>query len=1287
MATLILTAAGAALGGVFGTVGAVVGQAVGAIAGSLIDQALFGTTQEVGRITDLDVQTSTEGVPIPRVFGRVRIAGQVIWATRFEEEAEKSGGKGLGPKVRTYRYFANVAIGLCEGPIAHIGRVWANGELLDTTGLIMRVHRGRESTQPDSLILAKEGVAPAYRGTATVVFEHLPLRDYGNALPQFTFEVLRPVGKLEKKVRAVTLIPGATEYGYAQKEVQRLLGEGEAETENRHAPQATSDAEAALDELQAVCPNLERVAVVVSWFGSSLDCAACTVRPKVEYQVKETTEAWSVAGVSRGQAPEVSRVAGKVAYGGSPSDASVVALIKALKKRGLAVTFYPFVMMDVPPGNSLDDPYGGAKQAAFPWRGRITVNPAPGLAGSPDRTAAAAGAVAAFVGMAQPSHYSWGGGTVSYSGPTEWTLRRMILHYAALCKAAGGVDDFLIGSEFRGLSQVRRESRRHPFVEALVDLAEDVRGMLGAATKISYAADWSEFFGYQPTDGSGDVAFHLDPLWAHPDIDYVGIDAYWPLSDWRDGDHVDRSLSAGPADRAYLESNVAGGEHFDWYYASNADRRNNVRSPITDGAAGKPWVFRPKDLVGWWTNRHYNRPNGVESSTPTAWLAGMKPIRFTELGCPAADFGPNQPNVFPDRLSSEGASPWFSQGRRDDAAQRRYLETLLDWFDPNASGFQEARNPRLVAGGPRMVQWDRSHLWTFDARPYPFFPLAEDVWSDGPNWATGHWLNGRLGAAPLAETIDALIGDDRLGTLNTRALSPVVDGLSIADRSSARSVIDALAGLFRFVAAETATGLRFSDRDGRAALTVGRDGLVIADDGPALEIRRAEAVAVPTEVAVTFLDTEAEGRQTTVTARRDGPVRALELALPVSSARPVIAGAADAVLKDLEDGRERFVFTLPPTLPGLEAGDVVALDIGDRIASVLVERIEDTGARRIEGRAVDPHLIGRSVSTASPKRRARRAKVTAKPFALVLDVAVPGDEAGAHHPLVAVVSKPWPGTVSASLASGDGFIAAGGVTRAATLGTLLDPLRPGPVWVLDRGASVDVSLPDGVLSAISEAALLAGGNLAAVGSEAAGFELIQFRDAELIGPGSYRIGGMLRGQGGTEHLAAIGHPAGARFVLIDGALGRLALDQASLGTEQTLRIGPADRDLGDISMLEKTVIPAGAGLIPLSPVRLTARRLDNGDVAISWIRRTRVGGDRFEAYEVPLGEAFEAYDVTIRDGATVKRRITIAAPAALYSAAEQLADFGAPPTALDIAVRQISETVGPGRETRRTIDV
>jgi hypothetical protein len=123
-----------------------------------------------------------------------------------------------------------------------------------------------------------------------------------------------------------------------------------------------------------------------------------------------------------------------------------------------------------------------------------------------------------------------------------------------------------------------------------------------------------------------------------------------------------------------------------------------VRTPIADGAAGKPWVFRYKDLRASWENQHINRPGGVESATPTAWVPQSKPIWFTELSCPAVDRGTNQPNVFFDPKSSESFLPYFSRGWRDDAIQRAYLEaTYLWWGEP-------ANNPVSSVYGQRMVR-------------------------------------------------------------------------------------------------------------------------------------------------------------------------------------------------------------------------------------------------------------------------------------------------------------------------------------------------------------------------------------------------------------------------------------------------------------------------------------------------------------------------------------------------------------------------------------------------------
>ena len=320
----------------------------------------------------------------------------------------------------------------------------------------MRIYRGNSTQSPDPLISAVQSTAPAYRGTAYVVFERLALEAFGNRLPQLSFEVIRPVEPLESQVRSVTIIPGAGEFVYAPGIVSEVLGPGAQRPLNRHLEAASSDWAESLDELQSLCPNLQRVALVVAWFGDDLRADHCKIRPKVEDKITTTTGGtWSVSGLGRASAQEVSKIDGRPAYGGTPSDEAVVAAIQDLKARGLDVMLYPFVLMDVPSGNTLPDPNGGTGQAAFPWRGRLVP------------VGAVATAAQNFFGTANAAHFSVSGGTVSYSGPAEWSFRRHILHSAALAKAAGGVESVLIGSELRGLTRAHAGGGTYPFVDQL----------------------------------------------------------------------------------------------------------------------------------------------------------------------------------------------------------------------------------------------------------------------------------------------------------------------------------------------------------------------------------------------------------------------------------------------------------------------------------------------------------------------------------------------------------------------------------------------------------------------------------------------------------------------------------------------------------------------------------------------------------------------------------------------------------------------------------------------------
>lgn len=1298
MATLVLRAAGAAIGGLFGPIGSIVGQAIGALGGYAIDRALIDSTRRIEgpRLTGARPFAAEEGAAIPRLYGEARLGGLLIWATRFEEtrRTSRQGGKG-GPRVSEYSYFANVAFALCEGPIAGVRRVWADGKEIDRETVEMRVHTGTHDQPPDPLIEARQGTgnAPAYRGTAYVVIERFALGAYGNRIPQFQFEVLRPVASLPGKVKAVALIPGATEFGLAPSPATLTKRPGETDALNRHVLHGATDLSASLDELQVLCPGIERVALVATWFGDDLRAGSCRVRPMVTgNEMEGFSRDWVVSSLGRGDAAVVSMHDGGSAYGGSPSDGSVMEAIAEIRARGLKVALYPFIMMDIPTANTLPDPYGDPAQPAYPWRGRITCDPAPGRPGTADKTGAARDQVEAFVGGATPADFIAGPETIAFGGdPDDWGYRRFILHFAKLAAAAGGVDAFLIGTELRGLTTLRDDEGAFPFVEALCALAADVRAIVGETTSITYGADWSEYFGYHPADGSGDALFHLDALWAHDAIDAVGIDNYMPLSDWRDADYGGGNPDGltEPYDPAGLRAAIAGGEGFDWYYASDADRAARIRTPITDGAYSKPWMFRYKDLRSWWSSEHFDRLGGVEAATATSWVPESKPIWFTELGCPAADKAPNQPNVFPDPKSVESAVPYFSDGGRSDIAQQRFFAVHIDHWNPDAPGFAGDGNPVSGIYGGRMVDHERIYLWAWDARAFPAFPARRDLWSDADNWHRGHWLNGRIASPEVGDVINAILADHGLPPAATRDAGGVLHGYVVADRGSPRAAIEPIADLFGLSVCETPSGLLFARPGAQSGELPTLGELVVPDDEATMAIARLPDHELPVEVVLGFRDRFYEHQSLTARATRTGQesYRQHAIEFPGLLDPGQARALSDDWIRRAWCERETVRFALAAPRDDVVPGVLVRLPTVDPEAEFLVIGIEDgivrqVQARRVRRTAPTPWSAGALSSTI------RLMPPVGTPFVAFLDLpmgAAPGDDAEAQFRLAAW-QKPWRMQLAFASPEETGFELRGTLAQPARIGTLTAPLAGSFSGRLDQGGSVLVALQDSETSSISLAQLLNGGNLAAVRSLSGAWEILQFAEAEEVSAGLWRLTHMLRGQLGTEDAMGAGATEGSPLVILDDAVEAAGLRVGEAGLTLNWRVGPSGYDFSGGQYLATVETGAVRSRLPLSPVHLRARKTTGEDLAISWIRRGRLDADSWGEGDIPLGEEAELYRLEIAPvaGAPV-RSVELASSAWTYTSSAIADDFPVAPGAIEISVRQKGTGVGWGFPARRTV--
>jgi GTA TIM-barrel-like domain/Putative phage tail protein len=1213
MASIILSAAGAAIGSTIPVIGpfigASIGQTLGAQLGSVIDDAIFGkdTVRVEGpRLEDLAVQASTYGKNIPIIYGNMRLAGNIIWADAIKETSSTSNRNNGTSRVSTtnYHYSVSLAIALCEGEITAIERMWADAQPINSAEYSYRIYYGTEDQLPDTLIEAIEGQGntPAYRGLAYVVFEDFPLALYGNRIPNFTFEVQRATPSddynglaTEDMVRAMTIIPGAGEFVYDTTEQFKVQGEytgfGFAKkafkrTINHHAADATTNAISSLNQLQSTCTQLEWVSVVVTWFGDSLDAGLCTIYPAVEYQDDAITEpdAWSVAGQGRQSARVITYDNNTPRYGGTPSDASVLRYVAELKQRGYKVMLYPMFFMDV---------------ENKPWRGRVTGS---------------ASQVADFFTKPQG-------------------LNRMILHYATLMQ--GKVDALVIGSELIGLTKVQDGAGNFPAVNALVALAAQVKNVMGSSTKITYAADWSE---YHHTEGGW---YNLDPLWASANIDMIGIDAYFPLTE------------GAQRERGYSPQDVIdgwdSGEGYDYVY--NHDRTQQL--PISPAYA---W----KNIEWFWRNLHIN-PNG----TQTGWIAESKPIWFTEYGFPSVDAATNQPNVFYDPTSLESFFPRGSEGNVDIVAQRQGITgTCARWNDSD------------------MVQ--QLFLWTWDARPYPFFPDLRRVWADGHVWQTGHWVTGKFGTSSLAAIIRDLCirSGVNAAAIDVGRIVQQVEGFIIAQTGKASKSLGMLLDTYLIDVIELDGKLVFLPQDlNGQPVRLEVTQCVRRADNPSedvLKITHIQESALPKSVALNVLDKTRDYQNSLERATRYTSESRQEIIryLPLVMGSTYAYLLAEAQLSAIWHARTRYQFTLNNEYAWLHAGAHIIMDTTQHEHHMRI-----TAIRRYDGQLLID-AVGRAAHAAYLPRYTstqeisfiQAVSVLPSTELIMLDIpALSNDPADAAMLKLAGVpdAENWQGAIVYYEQSPNEYASIASLSAPATYGIVVNTV---PTFlkgnVTDETHYIDVIIRgDAALYSVTHEAILRSSNLALVGDE-----LVQFRQATLIRSGRYRLSGLLRARYGTEAYMAT-HHAGERFILLDGAVVSVTMAEQNFYASRSYKAVTVGATLASAAVTQHSF--KARSLKPYAPAHLKAI-MQGSDIQVSWVRRDRIYGQWLDFVDVGMAEGNEYYRIDVWINGVQKRTAYSEVATFSYDTAMQHADGYDAELSCVFSVAQMSERVGAG---------
>lgn len=397
-----------------------------------------------------------------------------------------------------------------------------------------------------------------------------------------------------------------------------------------------------------------------------------------------------------------------------------------------------------------------------------------------------------------------------------------------------------------------------------------------------------------------------------------------------------------------------------------------------------------------------------------------------------------------------------------------------------------------------------------------------------------------------------------------------------------------------------------------------------------------------------------------------------ELGLRILADPAQAQGWAQGALQADEAGALSVDLTLPPSLMAVEAGDTLILSGEPGMdMPLMVTSLEGVAARQaalVPASGRDPVLAGTQPSSREPDLAP-----PSRPVLVALDLPVlPGEASERGGLWVAAFAAPWPGPLT--LYAGpdvSSVVPVLELEQPASLGHLAADLPAGFEGRWDRASVLDITLFDGALESVAPLSALSGVNqLAVEGPD--GWEIIQFASAELIAPSQWRLRDLIRGLGGSP---VSGAQSGARVVVLDGAGAVLALDANALGAPLTLIAVPAGRSLDDVSARQVEALYEGVEYRPLPPVHLKAV-WQGDDLALSWIRRTRLEGDAWGVGEVVLGETQELYRVEIRDGAG----------ALLWAGESTLPSILVPEeTAAELAsglswrVAQVSARTGPGR--------
>lgn len=523
--------------------------------------------------------------------------------------------------------------------------------------------------------------------------------------------------------------------------------------------------------------------------------------------------------------------------------------------------------------------------------------------------------------------------------------------------------------------------------------------------------------------------------------------------------------------------------------------------------------------------------------------------------------------------------------------------------------------------------------------------------------------------------------------IDVSQLTQTITGYVRSRPMSARAAIAPLQRAYFFDAVETDGILRFVPRGGASVATINEDELGAYQNGQtppsALLSIRAQEIDLPREVAVHYINPafnyqpgiQRNQRQVTLSQQK------IAVQLPIAMSDDHAAQIAEILLFNTWAERQKIPLQLGIKYAWLDAADVIHVVGNNASYDLRINKIttQNPGLLQLETVVEQADIYtSEAVGEASPVPDNAVAQIGPTEF-YFLDIPLlqdADDNAGFYLSAHGLVNT-WPGAVLYKTSdNGASWYQVTSVVNAATTGRCITKLADGLSTVWDNH-SLTVKLQHGALEASTEAAVLNGANAAVVGNpDNARWEIIQFQDAVLNGDGTYTISRLLRGRKGTEWATGT-HQVNDIFILLSGStLTRYNPGTDQIGVSALYKTPAIGSNL--ISASEESFTNQAVALKPYAPVHLSGKRDGSSNLSISWIRRSRIGGEWRDNVGVVVGEDSQSYEVDIMNGAVVVRTLTSTTPTLTYTAADQVTDFGSAQASIDVNIYQLSATVGRG---------